>query len=49
MTTPDTLSFAIFGYIVIFGILSAYILRLVALSRKTNKKLAKIESTSAER
>ena len=34
MTTPDTLTFAIFGYIVIFGILGGYILRLVALSRK---------------
>ena len=39
MPTPDTLSYAIFGYIVIFGILGGYILRLVALSRKTNKKL----------
>jgi hypothetical protein len=38
-TTPDTLTFAIFGYIVIFGLLSAYILRLVALSRKINQKL----------
>lgn len=34
MTTPDTLVYAIFGYIVIFGILGGYILRLVALSRK---------------
>ena len=39
MPTPDTLSYAIFGYVVIFGILSAYIVRLVALSRKTNRKL----------
>ena len=39
MPTPDTLSYAIFGYLVIFGILSAYILRLVALSRKTNQKI----------
>jgi len=39
---PDTLNYAIFGYVVIFGILAAYIGRLVTLARQTNKKLQEL-------
>lgn len=36
--TPDTLAYAIFGYVIIFGILIGYILRLAALSRQINRQ-----------
>lgn len=36
---PDTLNFAIFGYLTIFGLLGAYIGWLFQVSRRLTKKL----------
>ncbi|MEA4811823.1 MAG: CcmD family protein [Anaerolineaceae bacterium] len=36
---PDTAAYLIYGYIVIFGILGAYILSLVLKSKKIRKEL----------
>ena len=41
---PDTSAYLVYGYIVIFGILAAYILSLAVKGKKVLKKLKELET-----
>lgn len=41
---PDTSAYLVYGYIVIFGILTAYIVSLAARAKRVHKKLNQLET-----